>query len=137
MMRDFGLNTRMHSNRFTEIITFKLRHITGKNTINNNAPSPDRTNSDDSDNSEPESDSSTRLAFTRSVHNDSTNNNRNVSETQKRINDGEAADKEFKRVASNWIEFKPKHKKKCTPEKNLICTIMKSCVCATICGALT
>ena len=83
----------MQSNRFTEIVTFKLRHITGKNTINNNAPSPDCTDSDDSDDSEPESDSSTRLLFARSVPNDSTNDNRKMSETQKRINDGEVADK--------------------------------------------
>ena len=64
-----------------------------KNTINNNAPSPDCTDSDDSDDSEPESDSSTRLLFARSMPNDSTNDNRKMSETQKRINDGEVADK--------------------------------------------
>ena len=83
-----------------------------KNNTTNIVNSPDHTDSDVSDDSEPESDSSTRLAFTRSVPNDSTNNNRNVSEIQKRINDGEAADKEFKKVASNWIEFKPKYKKR-------------------------
>ena len=57
--------------------------------------SPDHTDSDVRDDSEPESDASTRFPFVRIAPNDSSNINRNASETQKIINDGEDADVEL------------------------------------------
>ena len=99
-----------------------------KYTINNNAPSPECTDSNDSDNSEPESDSSTRLAFNRSLHDDLSNSNRNASELQKRINDGEAVDKEYEKVISNWIECKPKCKKIYSKKELNWCNNEKLCL---------
>ena len=72
-----------------------------KNGTTNVANSTDHADSDPSDDYEPESEDSTIAPFSRSVPHDSSNRNRNISETQKRINDGEAVDIEFEQVASN------------------------------------
>ena len=115
MTRDFGCNARMLCKCFVENVALKRRPIIGKkNTLNNVVASPDHADSDVSDDFEPESDTSVRLVFTKSAPNDSSNSNRNVSEAQKRINNGEAADENFERLASNWIEFKPKHNRMCS-----------------------
>ena len=68
------------------------------------------------------------------MHNDSSTRNRNVSETQKRFNDGEAADIEFEKVASNWIEFKPKCKKMFTKKELNLHNNERLCLCNNLWG---
>ena len=79
---------------------FYRRH----NDINKCVPSPDRTNTDGSGESDQESDDCSRLAFNRVVPEETPVNNKHISEQQRITNDAIDPGKEYERVMSNWIQ---------------------------------
>ena len=81
-----------------------------KNNDDSDEPSVDRTETNESGDSEQESDSSTRFNFNRIFPDDSLVNNKHVSEAKNRSNDAISVDKDYERVISNWIGHQPKCK---------------------------